>query len=73
VSDNGVGFEAQYAEKIFEIFNRLHSESDYEGTGIGLSICKKIVEKHKGRIKAEGKADEGATFHIYLPVPDNQA
>lgn len=71
VSDNGVGFETQYAEKIFEIFNRLHSDSAYEGTGIGLSICKKIVEKHKGRIKAEGKVNEGATFYIYLPVPGN--
>lgn len=71
VSDNGVGFEAQYAEKIFEIFNRLHNESDYEGTGIGLSICKKIVEKHRGRIKAEGIVNGGATFYIYLPVPGN--
>jgi PAS domain S-box-containing protein len=68
VSDNGIGFQAEYAEKIFEIFNRLHSKSQVEGTGIGLAICKKIIEGHHGRMTAEGKINEGAIFHIYLPV-----
>jgi light-regulated signal transduction histidine kinase (bacteriophytochrome) len=68
VSDNGIGFQAEYAEKIFEIFNRLHSKSQVEGTGIGLAICKKIIEGHHGRMTAEGKINGGAIFHIYLPV-----
>ncbi len=68
VSDNGIGFDAQDAEKIFEIFNRLHGRRDFEGTGIGLAICKKVVERHGGKMTAEGEADKGATFHIYLPA-----
>ncbi len=68
VSDNGIGFEEQYNEKIFEVFQRLHKKSDYEGTGIGLSIVKKIVENHKGTITATGKKGAGARFDIYIPV-----
>jgi PAS domain S-box-containing protein len=68
VSDNGIGFEAQEAEKIFEIFNRLHGRREFEGTGIGLAICKKVVERHGGKMTAEGEAGKGATFHIYLPA-----
>jgi PAS domain S-box-containing protein len=68
VSDNGCGFEEKYAEKIFEIFNRLQDIAHVEGTGIGLAVCKKIVEGHGGKMVAEGKPLEGATFHIYLPV-----
>ena len=68
VSDNGIGFEEQYAEKIFEIFNRLHGQLDFEGTGIGLAICKKVVERHGGKMTAEGELGKGATFHIYIPV-----
>lgn len=68
VADNGIGFEPQYADQIFGIFKRLHSKSDFEGTGIGLAICKKIVENHGGRMTAEGRPDEGAVFHIYLPL-----
>ncbi|HEY5748020.1 MAG TPA: PAS domain S-box protein [Chryseolinea sp.] len=68
VSDNGIGFEAQYAERIFEIFNRLHGRRDFEGTGIGLAICKKVIERHGGKMTAEGALGKGATFHIYLPV-----
>ena len=66
-SDNGIGFEQQYADKIFELFQRLHSRFEYEGTGIGLAICKKIVQNHKGFIYAEGKPGLGASFVIYLP------
>jgi hypothetical protein len=68
ISDNGMGFDQQYAEKIFILFHRLHPNSEYVGTGIGLSICKKIAENHNGFIIAEGKPGVGATFIVYLPV-----
>jgi PAS domain S-box-containing protein len=67
VEDNGIGFEEQYADKIFEVFQRLHAKSDYEGTGIGLSIVKRIVENHKGHITAQGSPGKGARFDIYIP------
>lgn len=66
--DNGLGFEQEYAEKIFLLFNRLHGKKEYPGTGVGLAICKKIVENHKGYIFAKGKVNQGAEFEIYLPV-----
>jgi light-regulated signal transduction histidine kinase (bacteriophytochrome) len=65
--DNGIGFDAKYAEEIFVVFKRLHSYHEFEGTGIGLSICKKIVEKHKGFITAKSNPNEGSTFIITLP------
>ena len=69
VSDNGIGFEQQYSEKIFEVFQRLHGKNEYKGTGIGLSIVKKIVENHNGIITANGELNKGATFDIYIPTP----
>ena len=68
VEDNGIGFEQEYADKIFILFNRLHNKNDYAGTGIGLAICKKIVENHKGYIFASGIPNKGSTFTIYLPI-----
>ncbi|RYD57842.1 MAG: PAS domain S-box protein [Sphingobacteriales bacterium] len=68
ISDNGIGFDEQYLNKIFTIFQRLHTKQEYEGTGIGLAICKKIVEKHSGLLTASSKEDEGATFTFILPL-----
>jgi PAS domain S-box-containing protein len=67
VSDNGIGFDSEYKNRIFEVFQRLNTESEFAGTGIGLAIVKKIVENHKGIITANGEKDKGATFDIYLP------
>lgn len=67
VSDNGIGFDAQYTEKIFQIFQRLHGKSDYPGSGIGLAICRKIADNHKGVIFAESEPGKGSRFSIILP------
>jgi len=69
VSDNGIGFEQQYAEKIFMLFQRLHDKQTYSGTGIGLTICKKIIENHHGFIRANSISNQGTTIIIYLPFP----
>ncbi|PZR17249.1 MAG: hypothetical protein DI539_16990 [Flavobacterium psychrophilum] len=66
-SDNGIGFSQEYADRIFNIFQRLHGKSEYSGTGIGLSICKKIVQNHNGSIEAVGNDGTGATFIVTLP------
>ncbi len=66
-TDTGIGFDPQYNERIFEVFQRLHNKEDYEGTGMGLAICKRIVENHKGFIMATGTLNKGARFDIYLP------
>ncbi len=72
VSDNGIGFDEVYADKIFDIFQRLNQKDAYEGSGIGLSIVKKIVDRHSGLIKANSKKGEGATFTFILPVTHTQ-
>ena len=68
IRDNGVGFEQAYAEKIFKLFQRLHARTNKPGTGIGLTICKKIVDNHNGFIKATSEVNKGTTFEIYLPL-----
>ena len=68
VSDNGIGFEDVYAERIFNVFERLHSKDAYDGTGLGLALCRKIVERHNGKLLAASKIGQGATFTVLLPM-----
>jgi len=68
IEDNGIGFDQKYSEQIFGMFKRLHLNTEFEGTGIGLALCKKIVEKHNGYISASSKINEGSTFIISLPL-----
>jgi signal transduction histidine kinase len=69
VSDNGMGFEPEFSEKIFEVFQTLNGKDEYPGTGIGLAIVKKIVDNHNGIIRATGHLNKGAIFDLYIPEP----
>jgi signal transduction histidine kinase len=71
-SDQGIGFEAQYSERVFSLFQRLHGRGEYSGTGIGLALCRKIIERHGGTITAQSEPGEGAIFTIYLPMTQTQ-
>ncbi len=68
ISDNGIGFDQQYSQKIFELFQRLHNKNEYSGTGIGLAICKKIIQNHNGFITASGEPGKGSTFNLFTPL-----
>ena len=68
VEDNGIGFDQEHAEKIFKTFTRLNAKDKFEGTGLGLSLCKKIVQRHNGIIEAKGILHKGAAFTVVIPV-----
>jgi len=68
ISDNGIGFEPEYKDRIFEVFQRLHDRQKIPGTGIGLAIVKKIVDNHNGSITATSELHKGATFDVYIPT-----
>jgi light-regulated signal transduction histidine kinase (bacteriophytochrome) len=72
VQDNGIGFDEKYLDKIFAVFQRLHGRGEYEGTGVGLAVCRRIIDRHHGTIVAHSQPGQGATFVITLPVNQSQ-
>ena len=67
ISDNGIGFDEKYLDRIFQMFQRLHGRSEFSGSGIGLALCKKVVQNHYGYITARSEPGKGSTFFVYLP------
>jgi signal transduction histidine kinase len=72
VADNGIGFDEKYLDRVFTIFQRLHGRGEYEGTGIGLAVCRKIAERHGGSITAQSRPGRGSTFVVTLPLVQNE-
>jgi signal transduction histidine kinase len=72
VEDNGIGFDEKYLGRIFQVFQRLHGRSEYEGTGVGLAICRGIAERHGGAITAHSTPDQGAKFIVTLPMEQHR-
>ena len=73
VEDNGIGFDEKYADRIFEVFQRLHGVGQYQGNGIGLAVCRRVIEHHGGKLWANSKPGQGPTFLFTLPEPDEAA